>query len=165
MHLDFNEIKGGEHFEKLVGAYFEYEKGKNNNIIDVDTKTSGSGADGGRDILISFRVADGIQSFTRKWIVQCKFYNRNISTNVINDINIPSLIHSYNASGYLLICRKNPTSKLTNLIEQLETNCKFDYKYKVWSGEQFKRSILSCPDNILEQFFPQYYKYSKTIKI
>lgn len=161
MYLDFDEIKGGEHFEELVETYFKEEKNKDNNIVDIDIKSSGSGVDGGRDILVSFKVTDGIDSFIRRWVIQCKFHNKNVSTDVINDINIPSLVHSYKASGYLLICRRKPTSKLTNLMEQLELNCRFDYKYQIWSGEQFKHSILSCPDTILAQFFPKYYKYSQ----
>lgn len=162
MYLDFDEIKDGEHFEELVESYFKEEKNKKNDIVDIDIKASGSGTDGGRDILVSFKVTDGIHSFVRRWVIQCKFHNKNISTDVIHDINIPSLVHSYKASGYLLICRKKPTSKLTNLMEQLEQNCKFDYKYQIWSGEQFKHSILSSPDTILAQFFPKYYKYSQS---
>lgn len=165
MYLEFDEIKDGDQFEELVVAYFKEEQNKKNDIVDIDIKPSGLGVDGGRDILISFKVSDSIHSFTRRWVIQCKFHNRNISTKAISDVNIPSLIHSYEAAGYLLICRKKPTSKLTNLMEKLEQSCKFDYKYQIWSGEQFKHSILSSPDNILKQFFPKYYRYSKSIGV
>ncbi|WP_298507461.1 restriction endonuclease [uncultured Kordia sp.] len=164
MQIDFDEIKDGEHFEDLTIAYFEEEKHTKGDIIDIGIRPSGTGTDGGRDILISFKVTDGIKSFDRIWIIQCKFWNRNISTNEISDINIPSLIHSYNADGYLLICRKKPTAKLTEHFEKLNDNCKFNYNYLIWSGEQFKRLLGKSPENILAQFFPKYYKQMLEMK-
>jgi len=160
LNLDFKEIENGDKFEDLVVSYFEDIKNETNNISNVEIKPSGTGTDGGRDILVSFNVTDGILDFKRTWVIQCKFHNKNISTSNINDINIPSLIHSYNASGYLLIVKEKPTSKLTDLFERLEGNCKLDYKYMIWSGEQFKRLIItkSIP-GILQQYFPNYYSY------
>lgn len=162
MNLDLKEIKNGDKFEDLVISFFEDIKNETNSISKVEVKPSGTGADGGRDILVSFIVTDGILDFERKWVIQCKFHNKNISTKCINDINIPCLIHSYKASGYLLIVKERPTSKLTDMFERLEQNCIFDYRYMIWSGEQFKRVILakSIP-TILEQYFPNYYKYCK----
>ena len=72
-------------------------------------------------------------------------------------MNIPSLVHSYSAVGYLLICKTNPTSGLTNLIEDLNENCSFDYKYEVWNGEHYIDKLLQHP-NILKQFFPKHNK-------
>ena len=165
MTLDFDNIKNGDHFEELVRTYFEKEKErKNNNISNVEVKKSGVGTDGGRDILVHFWVTDGIDSFKRTWVIQCKFRDKNISPSAINDINLPTLIHSYKASGYLLICRKKPTSKLTELFERLNSECKFDYTYKVWSGDQFIHQLLSSHDSIWQQFFPPYYEYYKQLK-
>lgn len=166
MNLDFEEIPNGNKFEDLVISYFEDLKNEDNNISKVKVIPSGIGTDGGRDILISIEVTDGINSFKRKWVIQCKFHKKNISTSNINDINIPSLVHSYNASGYLLIIKEKPTSKLTDLFERLNNNCKFNYNYVIWSGEQFKRLIItkSIP-TILKQFFPNYYKYCKSNNI
>ena len=89
--------------------------------------------------------------FERIWVVQCKFHIRDISTDKISDVNIPSLLHSYKANGYLLICRTRPTSKLTVLLERLEENCIFGYKYNCWTGETFKRRLTKTA-NILTQF-------------
>ena len=162
LDLDLEEIENGDKFEDLVVSYFEDLKNETNSISKVEIKPSGIGADGGRDILVNFTVTDGILDFNRIWVIQCKFHNKNISTINISDINIPSLIHSYKASGYLLIVKERATSKLTNLFERLEENCKLDYKYMIWSGEQFKRIILGkSKPNILEQYFPGYYLYCK----
>jgi hypothetical protein len=161
MQLDFDEITDHKKFEDLVISYFEDLKHENvHNIVDIDVKPSGTGTDGGRDILILFKVSDNISTFDRRWIVQCKFHNSDISTDKISDINIPTLMYSYKATGYLLVCKQKPTSKLTELFERLESNCRDNNKYLIWSGEQFKRLILiKSKFDILQQFFPAYFAY------
>lgn len=164
MNLDLNEITDHKKFEDLVVSYFEDLKSEQgNNIIDTKIKPSGVGTDGGRDILITVNISDGITTYNKTWIIQCKFHITNISTDEIADINIPTLIHSYHAIGYLLICREKATSKLTDLFERLEKNCIFQNKYIIWSGEQFKTKILNR-EKILEQYFPEYYAYITKIK-
>ena len=161
MTIDFDEIRDDKHFEDLVISYFEDLKNEGtHNIVDIDVKSSGIGTDGGRDILVNFKITDNITTFDRRWIIQCKFHNSNISTNEISDINLPTLIYSYKATGYLLICKKRPTSKLTNLFERLNKECKMDYQYLIWSGEQLKRLLLAkSKPEILQQYFPNYYAY------
>lgn len=164
MTFDLNEIPDDKKFEDLVVSYFENLKHlKGHSITDVSVKPSGTGTDGGRDILITLDVTDTIATFKKRWVVQCKFHNSDISTDKIADINIPTLLHSYKASGYLLVCKQKPTSKLTNLFEQLETNCAFERKYEVWSGEQFKTRLINN-EQILQQFFPNYFDYITKLK-
>jgi len=163
MRLDFSEIENHERFESLVAAYFtDLQKERTNHVTEVVVNPSGTGVDGGRDILVKLRVSDGIVSFNRTWVIQCKFYQSNISTDRLADINIPSLIHSFKASGYLLVCKEGVTSKLTDLFERLEERCPFGYSYKIWTGEQFNRLLLTRSEKmILQQFFPKYYQFAK----
>lgn len=164
MKLDLIEISDHKRFEDLVVSYFDDLKSEQgNNIIDIKIKPSGIGTDGGRDILITANISDGITTYNKTWVIQCKFHVSNISTDEIADINIPTLIHSYNAVGYLLICREKATSKLTDLFERLEQNCIFQNKYTIWSGEQFKTKILNR-EKILEQYFPEYFSYITKLK-
>jgi predicted helicase len=159
MNLDFDQIIDGTHFEDLVTAYFnELKKDKNCNISNVKTKQSGVGTDEGRDILVEFDLYDAVVDFKRKWVIQCKFHNNNISPAQINSINIPSLIHSHRASGYLLICKKNPTSGTTKLFERLNKECKFKYRYECWTGANFI-SKLTFVENLHSQFFPKYHQF------
>ncbi len=59
MTLDFNEITDDKKFEDLIVSYFEDLKNeKDDKIIDVNVKLSGTGVDGGRDILVTFKVTD-----------------------------------------------------------------------------------------------------------
>lgn len=167
MTLDLAEIPDHKKFEDLTVSYFEdlkFEKG--HNIVDIDVKPSGVGADGGRDILVTFKVTDSIVTFDRRWIIQCKFHNADISTDKIADINIPTLLSSYKASGYLLVCKQKPTSKLTDHFEKLENNSLGEQKYIIWSGEQFKRLLLvKSNKEILQQYFPNYFSYCVNNKI
>ncbi|MEY4902278.1 MAG: hypothetical protein RLZZ292_93 [Bacteroidota bacterium] len=155
MKLSFDEIENGDQFEDLATEYFNSIQDEK--ILGVDVKKSGVGTDGGRDILVTFTITDSIKEFQRRWVVQCKFHKGNISTNKINDINIPTLLHSYKASGYLLICREDVTSKLSNLFESLEKECIFGHKYRFWNGSNFRSKLLRN-QKILKQFFPEYYK-------
>jgi hypothetical protein len=161
MILSFDEIKDGQQFENLVVAYFENLNIDESSITEIRVQPSGIGTDGGRDLLVHTRTKDIIPLFfKRTWVVQCKFHESNISTNKIADINIPTLIHSYNAVGYLLVCKQKPTSKLTELFERLEKQCTFGYRYQILSGERFLSYLLSRQEDnkpVIRQFFPQYY--------
>lgn len=164
MNISFDEIQDGDQFEDLVAAYFrELKDSKENNITNVEIKQSGVGTDGGRDILIEFDISDDIKIFRRKWVVQCKFHSDTISPAKIQTINIPTLIHSYGASGYLLICKNRPTSSLTNLFENLNDNCLHGYQYEIWNGSQFL-SKLYVKSNLHPVFFPVYNDYINTVK-
>lgn len=161
MNLDFNEIANGAQFEDLVVSYFEDLRNEGgHDITNIEIKPSGTGTDGGRDILVTFQISDFLSSFERKWVVQCKFWNADISPAALANDNIPTLLYSYGATGYLLFCKQRPTSKLTQLFERLEVECRLKNKYMIWSGEQFKRVILAKSEpTILRQYFPRYYKY------
>ncbi len=154
MELSFDEIKDGDIFEDLVVSLLEDQWGK----AITNVQQSGKGTDGGRDILLTLTQPDISGHFERKWVIQCKFHKNNISTDKIADINIPTLLHSYGAVGYLLVCRSKPTSKLTDLFERLEKECIFGRSYKIWSGEQVK-SFLLRNEPILQQYFPKYFEY------
>jgi hypothetical protein len=162
--LSLNEIKDHRQFENLVATYFEnLDKQSDMSATKIRVDLTGVGADGGRDLLVHTTTED-IASlfFKRTWVVQSKFHETNISTNKIADINIPTLIHSYKAVGYLLICKKNPTSKLTQLFERLEKECTFGYKYQVLTGEKFLNMLsasLETNKQIAKRFFPKYYNY------
>jgi hypothetical protein len=163
MQLSFDEIQDHKQFESLVVAYYENLSKTRTDTSDIRVKPSGVGADGGCDILVSTKEKDIMsEPFKRTWIIQCKFHNADISTDKIADINIPTLIHSHKAIGYLLVCKQKPTSKLTQLFDRLGKKCTFGYHYQILSGEQFLSLLVSpLKDNepVIQQFFPKYYDY------
>lgn len=167
MKLSLDEIPNWKQFESLVHAYFLREKEVNrySDIIHIDVKKSGTGPDDGQDFLIEILVTDGIAEFTRKWVIQCKFHEEDIAPSHLIDDNIPTLIHSYNAHGYLLICKRDPTAKLTRLFERLNSDCKFSYQYQFWTGDQFCRNIETQNDiGLIGRFFPAYSDYIRKMK-
>lgn len=159
MRLSIDEISDWKQFEDLVDAYFRKEEGfLKKNIVGIEVNKSGTGPDEGHDLILDILVTDGVMKFHRKWIVQCKFYEKDIAPSDLNENNIPSLIHSYGAVGYLLICKRYPTAKLTSLFTRLNKECKFSYKYEIWSGEQFCLKIQTQDNEaILKRYFPKYF--------
>ena len=159
MKLSLFEISDWQEFENLVADYFRMVKDyKGNDVFDVEVKLSGTGADGGRDILLTVLVRDSVVTFKRKWVVQCKFYSRSVSKSHISDINIPSLIHEYGADGYLLICKTTAQSELTKSFELLNQNCKFGYRYEIWTGNEFEARLFETKP-LFEKYFPEYLSY------
>ena len=110
MKLSFDEIKNWEEFEELVASYFRLQ-----DDYDIEVARSGKGSDGGRDLLLTIKYRSLIRSFRHYWVVQCKFYNRDLRNSDFADINVPSLIHEYNAEGFILIWRK-----IVNLVMPIE---------------------------------------------
>jgi hypothetical protein len=162
--LDFAEISDGLRFENLAADYFREMKGARN-VTEVDVKPPSQGSDGGRDILVTLRINDSIQSFDRRWVVQCKFWKQSVSPGKLSSVNIPTLIHQYNADGYLLICKNNVTSGLAKMFEELDRNCFMGYQYIIWNGEAFKtqlHTLRGTKSVVLKKYFPQYYKFIKT---
>ena len=112
MRLTFDEIEDDKVFEQLTASYFrELKEIPDNSITNVLVHETGEGTDGGRDILIEFDLSDDIKVFKRRWVIQCKFREDSVSPSHLKSINIPTLIHSYNAQGYLL-CKTSAKSEL-----------------------------------------------------
>jgi hypothetical protein len=156
--IDFDEISSWREFEELVADYFRIIKEESKYMTEVDIKPTGVGSDGGRDILVTFRLTDEVDSFERKWVVQCKFHNAAITKAILSSVNIPSLIHEYGANGYLLVCKNDITSKVSDMFENLNRECLFKYKYRFWTGEDFKSRLLP-KYSLIQRYFPEHYEY------
>ncbi|WP_298554314.1 restriction endonuclease [uncultured Algibacter sp.] len=164
MRLTFDEIEDDKVFEQLTASYFrELKEIPDNSITNVLVHETGEGTDGGRDILIEFDLSDDIKVFKRRWVIQCKFREDSVSPSHLKSINIPTLIHSYNAQGYLLVCKKTATSGVTELFERLNNQCKDKYHYECWNGSQFLSKLI-LQEKIQKLFFPEYYEYIQTFK-
>jgi hypothetical protein len=163
MKLSFSEIENWQEFENLATSFFEKISKDKNDAIEVFVEPSGTGSDGGRDILVTTNVNDSFVSYRRKWVVQCKFYDKDLSKSVLSDINVPSLIQEHGADGYLLICKNGVTSPLSDQFEGLRKNCTMNKNYLIWTGSQFLDKLILHKD-IIQRYFPLYFKetYIKT---
>ncbi|MFK7799082.1 MAG: restriction endonuclease [Aureispira sp.] len=159
MRFSLDEIKDWKDFEKLIEDYFRIiVNAQENNLTEVKVEPSGEGSDGGRDIFLTFRVNDSVVTYERKWVVQCKFYSKNLSLKNLATVNIPSLIHMYNADGYLLVCKPGVTAKVTEMFEQLRRKCSFKYDYEIWDENTLISKLMVQPD-LIRKFFPDYQDY------
>ena len=157
--IDFDEIPDWQTFENLVAAYFR-QVNEQSNSVNIAVKPSGEGADGGRDILVTFHLTDSIISFERKWVVQCKFYKKSVSKSKLSTVNIPTLIHEYKADGYLLVCKNDVTSSVSTMFENLERNCRMNYDYLFWNGSEFAARLNIIPYKpVIQTDFPEYYQF------
>ena len=165
MDLSFSEIKSWKRFESMTAAYFRALKTTSPHIIDVKVAKSGDGNDGGRDILVSMQLNDGVYSFDRTWVVQCKYSKTNtaIGKGLISEVNIPSLVHEYVADGYLLVSNTTLSSRLTDQFERFQKDCKFNYQYEFWDGDEFLERIQLQPA-IWAEYFPVFNRFVKTVE-
>lgn len=116
-NLSFSEINDGDHFEDLVTAYFrDLINDNDSKIVKVEVKKSGVGTDGGVDIVVEYLFTDDIKTFKRKWVVQCKFLNENISPSRINSVNIPTLINSRGANGYFVSLQEKTNFQINRIV-------------------------------------------------
>lgn len=160
--LSLTEINDWRNFEDLVADYFREVKQDNEyNVESVEVKQTGKGPDGGRDILVTLVVHDSIMPFKRTWVVQCKFQENDIGKSGISDVNIPTLIHEYAANGYLLVCKKDVNSKLTESFERLNDGCRLGFKYHYWSGNNLLNRVR-LKDKLIERYFPRHAAYLKS---
>lgn len=156
--IDFSEIEDWRTFEDLAADYFEeIAELEENNLTEVTVNPTGEGPDGGRDILLTFRLHDSIIPFERKWVVQCKFYDNLLKSNM-DKINIPTLIEEYGANGYLLICKNSVQVGVTNTLENLKRICRNGHEYIFWNGNHF-RNRLYTTQKLHEHYFPKFYQY------
>jgi hypothetical protein len=157
--IEFDEISNWQGFEDLVADYFRGIK-EQKSIVNISVEQSGEGTDGGRDILVTFQLTDSIVPFQRKWVVQCKFYDKSVSKAELAKINIPTLIHEYGADGYLLVCKGNVTSTVSAMFESLREKCKMGYSYMIWTGNEFINQLyIQPPRPLIQKHFPEYYKF------
>lgn len=155
--MNFSEILDWKEFEQLAVTFFEKVYLSENNSQHNFVEPSGTGSDGGRDLLVTITVHDSFITFKRKWVVQCKFYEDDLNKSNLSDINIPSLIEEYGADGYLLICKNGVTGPVSKQFESFRRNCRSGKHYLIWTGSQFLDKLIEHRD-IIERYFPKYYK-------
>ncbi len=159
--FDFTEIQDGNQFEFLVYECVISMYKNTMNLIELDEIIPpAEGTDGGVDFHFTVRINDSLSEIKRKWLVQCKFNKRKLTPKQIGEINIPSLIHQHGAVGYLLVTNTGITTNVGRMFEDLNRNCTFRYKYKIWTGIDL-RNIIGQDDNIIRNYFPKYYNQYK----
>lgn len=163
-----NEIKNWQQFEDLCSSYFDNIRDHgafNRTIIKSNASIGANGPDGGRDILADWTLEDPLRECNRRFVIQCKFYKKTLGLNEISEVNIPGLVHSYKANGYLLICKERVTTQVQDFFEKLNLNCKFNYEYIIWDGSKFEENLIGCNnENLYKHYFPKHFSKMKKTK-
>jgi hypothetical protein len=73
------------------------------------------------------------------------------------------LIHEHGADGYLLVCRRDVSSKVREMFKGLKDNCRFSYNYEIWTGNEFKDKIL-LHEKLIQKYFPEYWVFTQKVK-
>lgn len=158
MATPLDNIKDWYTFQQIVTEYFRSLKREKHDfrISDLDVTDNGVGSDGGVDLMVEFHFVDAITKHSFKWIIDCKYWDKNLSVTDLDTNNMLSLVKSHGANGYLLVCKNNVTNGLKDRFRKL--TC-FDehIKYEIWEGTRLWFEI-SQRESLLKAFFPTYYQ-------
>jgi hypothetical protein len=150
--ISLDEIPDWAAFEDLAAEYFRSRGHR--------AYSAGKGQDGGIDILVPMRTTDDIAPYKRRWVVQCKFYNSTVTQRDLATVNIPSLVHSYKAAGFLLICKQDVWGTVVDMFKRLRKDCRFKYKYEIWTGSEFESKLYEVgKGSLYKKYFPEYQEY------
>ncbi|MBQ4478277.1 MAG: hypothetical protein II945_06680 [Bacteroidales bacterium] len=149
-------ITDGYRFQQIVAEYFRCFKKESNgySISNIYVDDSGIGPDDCCDILVEFYFEDAINSHSTRWVVECKYHKRNIGERDIDGKNIDMILKQHNATGYLLVCKKDASSALKRRFKDLTQNT--TNHYLIWNGYQFWHKCIEFK-SLLQAFFPDYY--------
>lgn len=151
-----DKIKDGHDFQRIVAEYFRCLKKESNgySISDIHVEDSGIGPDDCCDILVEFFFEDVIDSHSIRWVVECKCHKKNIGERDIDGKNIDMILKQHNATGYLLVCKRDASTSLKRRFNSLNANG--TNRYKIWNGHQFWHKCIVF-ESIIKAFFGDYY--------
>lgn len=147
----FEDIKDGYTFQELVAAYFRCMEKVNGSLKNVDVQNFGIGPDGEVDLIIKILINDGVRSFERIWIVQCKKSKDTVNRDDIPLDRIGSLLQAKQADGYLLVCTSGISAPLITRLKELHVSPENKYMYDSWSGGEFWYKVNEVP-SLVEAF-------------
>lgn len=153
--LDFKELsKDGNDFELLIRELL-YRRG-------LEVYWTGKGPDGGKDLIFTERINGNFSLFEKRWVVQCKHNAHSGKAVSPGDIDsIINLCSSYNTTGYLLACTTCITSKLAEMLKNIDDNNSNFLSTAIWDATKIEMELLK-PINwdIALTFFPKSLKDS-----
>lgn len=147
--LDFKELSvDGNQLELLIREILL--------IKGFRIQWSGKGSDGGKDLICWEERDSEFLNDTKKWLIQCKHNahsRKSVSLKDLDDI-IDSCTH-HEASGYILVCSTQPSSKVVERLEGITNNPKNHIEATYWDSVKIEQ-LLSTPRlwTIAQSFFP-----------
>lgn len=147
--LDFQELGGnGRGLEQLVREMLL--------LMDMHPQWSGTGPDGGRDLLFDETGLDLFGKKIRTWLVSCKDYSNSGRAVGIEDLGaIVEAAQQHGAQGFLLVCTTHPSAAAVERLKAIESNKANPLVTHVWDGVTLER-LLSSPRAwaVAQRFMP-----------
>lgn len=133
--IDFKELPDdGTAFEQFVRELLL--------IADLHPQWSGKGPDQGRDMIITERSLGYLDSFERRWLVQCKHFahagcsvGRGDVGSVIDDCR------QVGAQGYFLVCSTQPSAGLVTKLDEIRNRPENELVTKIWDGVDIEKRL------------------------
>jgi hypothetical protein len=141
--VDWSKLKDdkGENFEKLTETLLPLEP----NLTDIKSIGKTNAADRGRDFLLTENTFDTFGSpLEKKWLVQCKFSDKSISTKTIPDWISRAVEHS--VDGYWLITNNDLTPDLFDQLNDVPKNKRYKIETRVWQRNTFDIKFATRPE-------------------
>ncbi len=159
MPTPLDNINDGHEFQRIVAEYFRCLKSEKQDfhIADIEVDDNGVGGDDGVDITVEFFYQDAIDRHSRKWIVECKCWDRNLGPDSFDTNRIHSILSANDATGFLIVCKKDITASLKRTIRGVNKNARNGEKIITWNGTQLWR-MFSQSMGLIQSFFPDYYQ-------
>jgi hypothetical protein len=131
--LDFTELPAdGINFEQLIREILLRS--------EFEVHWTGTGPDGGRD-LVAIELAPGpLAQFERRWLVSCKHYagrGRSVGLDDVTDVS--DACAAVDATGFLLACSTQPSSTVARRLEEIQANRNIVTRY--WDSIEIEKRL------------------------
>lgn len=145
--LDFKELPSdGIKFEQLIRELCIRS--------EFEVHWTGVGPDGGRDLVVTEKVAGPLAPFERKWLVSCKHLAHSGNSVGLDDVrDVTDACRAVNAAGFLLVCSTQPSSSVVRRLHEINAHGEIVTRY--WDGIEVERR-LDTPATfpLINLFFP-----------
>ena len=129
--IDFKTATDGTAFQQLVREILL--------IADLHPQWSGKGPDQGRDIIISERATGYLNTFERRWLVQCKHFahsGKSVGRNDVGSVVDDCRQVNY---GYFLVCSTQPSASLVTKLDEIRDRPENGLAIKIWDGVDIEK--------------------------
>jgi hypothetical protein len=148
--VDWEKLKAdkGDNFEKLVETLLQLET----NISNVTPIGKTNAADRGRDFIVTEKAMDTFgKIIEKKWLVQCKYSDKSISTKAIPDWVTRTVEHGVN--GYWLMTNNDITPDLIDQLFDVPKNESYKIETRFWQRNTFDIKLATRPETFRSGLF------------
>lgn len=157
--IDFKEIPDGEVWEQFARDFLT-EVG-----FQVETPPD-RGADGGKDLLITERLAGKLNAYPFRWLVSCK--HNAVSGKAVSETDEPNIrerLESFRADGFLGFYSTVPSSGLNTRLAALRNEQKIR-DYRIFDSREIENHLIRVGySKLIMRYLPNSYKRTKPLHI